>query len=88
MMTTTETKKTAGTPDRPLEKSAALSTAKAEVSWLRNSQGKALMTNITINGMLVTADDNTRLVTALINTIADLTDTVAELTARIAELTA
>ena len=92
MMTTTETKtetkKTAGTPDRALEKAAALSTAKAEVSWLRNSQGKALMTNVAINGMLITADDNTRLIAALINTIAEFTDTVAELTARIAELTA
>ena len=77
MMTTTETKietkKAAGTPDRALEKAAALSTAKAEVSWLRNNQGKALMTNITINGMPITADDNTRLIAALIDKIAELT---------------
>ena len=85
MTTTTETKietkKAAGTPDRALEKAAALSTANAEVSWLRNSQGKALMTHVTINGMLITADDNTRLIAALINTIAELTARIAELTA-------
>ena len=86
--TKTETRKAAGTPDRAIEKAAALSTANAEVSWLRNSQGKALMTNATINGMLITADDNTRLIAAFINMIAELTDTVAELTDRIADLTA
>ena len=72
-ITTTETKKAAGTPDRALEKAAGLSTSNTEVTWLRNSQGKALMTTITINGLSITADDNTRLIASLINKIAELT---------------
>ena len=76
MTTSIETKKAAGTPDRALEKAAGLSTANAEVGWLRNSQGKAIMTTITINGLSITADDNTRLITSLINKIAELTITI------------
>ena len=67
-----------GTPDRALEKAASLSTAKVEISWLLNSQDKKIGTGVAINGYVYSADNNTRLITAMFNEIARLNKLVPQ----------
>jgi hypothetical protein len=73
MTTCNEIKPVPGTPDRALEKAADLAKADVKISWLLNSQGKKIGSGVSINGKVLSADDNTRLITALFDEIARLT---------------
>jgi hypothetical protein len=72
-------KKIGGVPENALLKAASLSDRNVEVTWLRNSTGKALLTKAVIDGHLITSDDNTRMITALFNEIGNLRDRLTQL---------
>jgi hypothetical protein len=75
----TTSKKIGGVPENALLKAASLSDREVEVTWLRNSNGKALLTHVVIDGNLITSDDNTRMITALFNEIGNLRDQLTQL---------